>query len=129
MLSMHGAIASAFVVAAAGAQPACDLTKSGEEICDGFCNFECSLYNASAGETGEPMNVTLYRITPFNTSGIINKNTGDAPGDVGFFLERKNITQQCAKDPHSFGCFLVRFLTFCLRFLLALLGLIFVTFR
>ena len=52
------------------------------------------------------MNLTVYRITPFNTSGIRNKNTGDAPGDVGFFLSRKNITQQCAKDPHSFGCFL-----------------------
>jgi hypothetical protein len=71
-----------------------------------FCNYRCGFYNTTAGETGRPINLTVYRITPFNTSGIRNKNTGDAAGDVGFFLSRKNITQQCAKDPHSFGCFL-----------------------
>ena len=74
-----------------------------------FCNFKCAFYNASSDlptDSGKPQNITLYRITPFNVSGIVNKNTGDAPGDVGFFLERKNITQECAKDPHSFGCFL-----------------------
>ena len=47
-----------------------------------FCNFKCGLYNTTAGETGAPENLTLYRITPFNTSGIRNKNTGDAAGDV-----------------------------------------------
>ena len=74
-----------------------------------FCNFKCAFYNASSDlptDSGKPQNITLYRITPFNVSGIVNKNTGDAPGDVRFFLERKNITQECAKDPHSFGCFL-----------------------
>jgi hypothetical protein len=103
-------------VVGAGAQEqvACDLSKAREPggadaICADFCTYKCGFWNASSDlptETGKPQNITLYRITPFNVSGIINKNTGDAPGDVGFFLERKNITQQCAKDPHSFGCFL-----------------------
>lgn len=101
LLLLAGAPAIAQAVA-----PACDLTKSGDEVCADFCNYKCSFYNESLGETGQPMNMTVYRITPFNTSGIRNKNTGDASGDVGFFLSRKNITQQCAKDPHSFGCFL-----------------------
>jgi hypothetical protein len=95
-------------------QVACDLSKAStregaDAVCADFCNYKCGFWNASSSEpteSGKPQNITLYRITPFNVSGIINKNTGDAPGDVGFYLERKNITQQCAKDPHSFGCFL-----------------------
>ena len=33
-------------------------------------------------------------------------DTGDAPGDIGFLLSKKNLTQQCARDPTDFGCFL-----------------------
>ena len=62
--------------------------------------------NTSLGETGEPFNKTLWRWTPKNVTGIKNKDTGDAPGDISFYLARKNLTQQCARDPTSFGCFL-----------------------
>ena len=27
-------------------------------------------------------------------------------GDIGFFLSKKNLTQECARDPTDFGCFL-----------------------
>lgn len=117
VLAMMRAIALpllGFAGVGAQEQVACDLSKANQPggadaICADFCNYKCGFWNASSDlptETGKPQNITLYRITPFNVSGIVNKNTGDAPGDVGFYLERKNITQQCAKDPHSFGCFL-----------------------
>jgi len=50
--------------------------------------------------------VTLYRITPPNVTGIKNKDTGDAHGDISFWLSKKNLTAQCARDPTGFGCFL-----------------------
>ena len=96
-------------VAAKAAPPVpCDTSgaKSDDEICDDFCNYRCGFFDLAKGESGRSQNVTVYRITPANTTGIRNKNTGDAIGDVDFYLERKNLTQQCAKDPNSFGCFL-----------------------
>jgi hypothetical protein len=84
--------------------PACDLTKSGDDFCDDFCNYRCGFYNASAGETGQPHNITVYRITPANVTGVLNKNTADAPGDVTFVISKKNQTQQCLHDPQSMGC-------------------------
>ena len=77
-----------------------------QQICDDFCNDKCSFYNASLGETGQPFNKTVWRWTPRNTTGIKNKDTGDAPGDISFFLSKKNLTQYCAKDPTGWGCFL-----------------------
>merc|ERR1711968_199606 len=84
--------------------PACDLNRPGHEFCADFCDGKCSFYNVSAGETGEPMNITMYRITPRNVTGLVNKNTADAPGDITFVISKKNITQQCLKHPESLGC-------------------------
>lgn len=52
------------------------------------------------------MNITVYRITPANVTGLENKNTGDSIGDINFFLMRKNMTMECAADPNGWGCFL-----------------------
>lgn len=93
-------------LAAKGVQPPCDLSKSGDEMCADFCNYKCSFYNSSMDADGSIKNKTLYRITPPNVTGIKNKDTGDAPGDISFWLSKKNLTQQCARDPTSFGCFL-----------------------
>ena len=82
------------------------MSRPAGEVCEDFCTSKCSFYNESLGETGQPTNITVYRITPKNTTGIQNKDTGDAPGDISFYLARKNLTQQCARDPTSFGCFL-----------------------
>lgn len=96
----------ALVLPVASIQRACDISQPAAEVCEDFCTSKCSFFNATAGERGHPTNITLYRITPKNVTGIQNKNTGDAPGDVSFFLGRKNITQRCAMHPASFGCFL-----------------------
>ena len=96
----------ALVLPVASIQQACDISQPAAQVCEDFCTSKCSFYNASAGETGQPTNITLYRITPKNVTGIQNKNTGDAPGDVSFFLGKKNIAQRCAQNPTSFGCFL-----------------------
>jgi len=89
-----------------GRAPPCNLSESGPKVCDDFCNYRCSFYNASKGEDGSPRKITLYRMTPRNVTGIRNKDTGDAPGDVTFFLGKKNLTKMCAKNPTTFGCFL-----------------------
>jgi len=84
----------------------CDVSKGAAEVCDDFCNYRCSFFNMSLGEDGGVKNLTLYRMTPKNATGIRNKDTGDAHGDVTFFLSKKNLTQLCAQHPTQFGCFL-----------------------
>ena len=97
---------STLYTAALAAQQQCDLSKPAAHVCDSFCNYQCSFFNTSLGETGAPSNITLYRLTPKNVTGIQNKDTGDAPGDISFLLSRKNLTQECALDPKGWGCFL-----------------------
>ena len=80
--------------------------RSYQQECDDFCNYKCSFFNESLGEHGTPQTMTMYRLTPKNTTGIKNKDTGNAPGDITFFLSKKNLVKQCAIDPTSFGCFL-----------------------
>lgn len=93
------------VALAAAAAPACDVTRPAKEVCADFCSYKCGFYNASS-ETGRPQNVTLIRLTPRNVTGIRNKDTGDALGDLQFYLMQKNLTQECAQDPDGHGCFL-----------------------
>jgi hypothetical protein len=104
MVRCFAIAAAGFVAAASAVAPACDLTKTGAEYCDDFCNNRCGFYNTSAGETGMPQNITIYRITPANVTGVTNKNTADAPGDITFVISKKNVTQQCLHDPHGMGC-------------------------
>jgi hypothetical protein len=80
--------------------------RSYQQECDDFCLGKCSFFNTSLGEHGHAENLTLYRLTPVNVTGIRNKDIGDAPGDVSFFLSKKNLTQKCAVDPSGWGCFL-----------------------
>mmetsp|Transcript_36075 Transcript_36075/g.103813 ORF Transcript_36075/g.103813 Transcript_36075/m.103813 type:complete len:460 (-) Transcript_36075:108-1487(-) len=108
----RGAAAAAASLAAgvglllpAAALPPCDVTKSGDDICDDFCSYRCSFYNHTAGERPGPRNITLYRLTPANVTGIRNKNTGDPNGDVGYWLGKKNTSLMCAQEPSAFGCF------------------------
>jgi len=94
-----------FCAVAAAVAPPCDVEhQSGDAVCASFCNYECGFYNASHGERGQPVNLTVYRLTPKNVSGLLNKNTGDAPGDVSFVLSKKNLTQHCLHYPDGLGC-------------------------
>mmetsp|Transcript_151207 Transcript_151207/g.262009 ORF Transcript_151207/g.262009 Transcript_151207/m.262009 type:complete len:450 (-) Transcript_151207:98-1447(-) len=86
--------------------PPCNLSRSFDEVCADFCDYKCGFYNVSAGDNGRIKRRTIYRLTPPNVTGIQNKDTGDAPGDISFWLSKKNLTQQCAIDPTGFGCFL-----------------------
>eukprot|EP00928_Gymnodinium_smaydae_P026092 TRINITY_DN2058_c0_g1_i2.p1 TRINITY_DN2058_c0_g1~~TRINITY_DN2058_c0_g1_i2.p1 ORF type:complete len:678 (-),score=68.43 TRINITY_DN2058_c0_g1_i2:33-2018(-) len=92
------------LVASASAIPPCNLSKQADDMCEDFCNYRCGLYNSSAGDTGRRQNLTLYRLTPTNVTGLQNKNTGDAPGDIGYWLTTKNLTRMCARDPEAHGC-------------------------
>ena len=98
---------SLLAVMAAAGKPACDLTQSGDTYCASFCAGECGFYNSTiggAGDRGEPFNMTVYRITPANVTGLLNKNSADAPGDISFVISKKNLTQQCLHAPQSIGC-------------------------
>jgi hypothetical protein len=95
----------ALLFGALAVQPACDLSLPSSDVCEAYCTNQCAFYNATT-ETGSPQNLTLYRITPANVTGVENKNTGDPIGDVNFFLERKNLTLECAANPSEWGCFL-----------------------
>ena len=101
MLLCFGLLA---VVGSSAPAPMCDLNKSGDEFCADFCEGKCGFYNTSWGETGKPINITLYRVTPHNVTGIVNKNSADAPGDITFVIANKNLTQQCLHDPTGQGC-------------------------
>ena len=61
-----------------------------EEVCTRFCSGECAFLNVTAGDTGLPELKTLYRVTPWNVTSIINKDTGDPAGDIFFYLQNKN---------------------------------------
>ena len=82
--------------------PACD--RSDRKICDSFCAGKCGAYNTSLGEKGTPQNITVYRITPKNVTGVSNKNTADPAGDISFVITKKNVTQTCLHCTDCQGC-------------------------
>ena len=82
--------------------PACD--RSNRKICDSFCAGKCGAYNTSLGEKGTPQNITVYRITPKNVTGVSNKNTADPAGDISFVITKKNVTQTCLHCTDCQGC-------------------------
>jgi hypothetical protein len=67
-------------------QPPCD--------CKSFCAGSCSI-NATA-----PANKTFYRMTPLHTLGVVDKNTGDAPGDTSYVIARRTAAYDC-KQPEN----------------------------
>ena len=73
--------------------------------CADFCAGRCSFYNASK-ETPTPKNLTLYRLTPRNVTDLVDHDTGDPPGDIGFFLSEKSLHAECLRDPDNIACFL-----------------------
>jgi hypothetical protein len=50
--------------------------------CETFCDYKCSI------NTTKPHNVSLFRMTPAGVLDLVNKNTGDDAGDVGFVISR-----------------------------------------
>ena len=48
--------------------------------CAGLCPYR---YNMSTNGT---VNLTVYRTTPWNVTDLVNHDTGDAAGDIGFMI-------------------------------------------
>ena len=49
--------------------------------CDDFCSGKCAMAGGGMRE-----NRTVYRVTPYNVSGLADKDTGDVAGDLFFRL-------------------------------------------
>ena len=75
-------------------------------VCKAFCSNKCSFYNSSDNETPTRENITIYRISPKNVTDLANHDTGDAPGDIGFFLSEKALKAECERNPTDIACFL-----------------------
>ena len=77
--------------------PECAGTHQCADFCAGLCAFPGSGRGAH--------NATVYRITPREVAAsLAHKNSGDAPGDIAFFLSRVNLPQLCRADPSYKGC-------------------------
>ena len=57
-----------------------------------------------AREVSGVRNVTVYRLTPSNYTGLINLNSGDASGDLGFGLWELLWPMDCKNKAQEVGC-------------------------
>ena len=106
MLLAAGAVAA---LAAGGAAP-CPTNAPKHPgtaaSCAAFCSGQCSYHPDYAPM--KPTNLTAYRLTAAKMLkyGIGNKDTGDAAGDVGFYMSRFMSLVNCAPPWTAHGCFL-----------------------
>ena len=57
------------------------------------------------GDGGRPTkNITVYRVTPVNLTGIADRNTGDAAGDIFFTLYVAIAPVYCRTNPLDSIC-------------------------
>jgi hypothetical protein len=49
-------------------------------------------------------NLTVYRVTPHNYSGLANMNSGDAAGDAYFALYELTFPLYCKQMPNDSSC-------------------------
>ena len=54
-----------------------------------------------AGVDARLLNLTIYRVTPINYTGVTNMDTGDAAGDVMFGLNQLLLPQLCPKATNT----------------------------
>jgi hypothetical protein len=76
------------------------------ENCAKFCSGACPYHPDYS--PGKPVNLTLFRLTANKMLplGAGNKDTGDAPGDVGFYMQRFMQLVNCTPPWTRHGCFL-----------------------
>ena len=102
--------------------PEASVDDAGECSCTDFCSGQCAFNpkpkkpNASllqrATKSG-PFLEAVYRFTPQGVVELSGKNTGDAAGDLAFFLSRRALTERCAIEPGDLRCFLAPVHTLC----------------
>eukprot|EP00041_Stephanoeca_diplocostata_P023661 m.586547 g.586547 ORF g.586547 m.586547 type:complete len:188 (-) comp22345_c1_seq10:573-1136(-) len=76
----------------------------GFDNCKGFCAGFCP-YRSNISQIGT-QNMTVYRMTPYNVTDLVDHNSGDAAGDMGFFLERYLAGNNCTPPYNTHNCFL-----------------------
>ena len=100
---------------AASAAPACPTNPpmannnaSCEAFCAGRCAYHPDFMPDGQPSAGAPTNLTVYRLTAEKMLkyGVGNKDTGDAAGDVGFYMGRFMSLVDCKPPWTSHGCFL-----------------------
>ena len=75
--------------------------------CDEWCNTTCSWAppNGSvAVHNGTAQQMIVYRMTPRNLTDLLNKDTGDASGDVAFTLMELAMPMKCRHEPTNSDC-------------------------
>mmetsp|Transcript_9027 Transcript_9027/g.27321 ORF Transcript_9027/g.27321 Transcript_9027/m.27321 type:complete len:309 (-) Transcript_9027:218-1144(-) len=99
-----GSTMAAAVVLSAGSLAHPLAPQCGYEDCAAFCSGECPLRpNISKPGTED---LTVYRMTPYNVSGILQHDTGDAAGDMGFLLAKFLRDSRCSPPYDTHECFL-----------------------
>ena len=78
--------------------------------CAAFCSGKCPWHSGAFGQnpTNGNQNLTVYRLTgnELLPLGASNKDTGDAAGDLGFYLGRYPRLVRCRPPYETYGCFL-----------------------
>ena len=75
------------------------------EHCALFCNGTCPYH--PDWSPMRPENLTVYRLTPANVTGLAQRDTGDAGGDAGFYAGMMLVHLESCEPPYtSWGCFL-----------------------
>ena len=62
------------------------------------------LFAAPVAAAPSPKNLTVYRVTPHNYSGLTNMNSGDAAGDAYFALYELTFPLYCQQMPGDSSC-------------------------
>lgn len=70
--------------------------------CSEFCAGTCKATN-----NGRPEQLTMYRLTPGNVTGVADKDTGGSAGDLGFVFQRLPELARCTEaEANTNDCFL-----------------------
>jgi hypothetical protein len=75
--------------------------------CAAWCAGTCDSFPRPPGvvvNAGSTESVTVFRMTPRNLTDLLDKNTGDALGDIMFTLYEDTVPMRCAQDPSSKAC-------------------------
>jgi hypothetical protein len=96
-------VAAALVVttAASLAPPPLPVCASCEDYCAGRCALAGPSLLSGAPNPRTLQNLTVYRMTAANVSGLANKNTGDAPGDLVFNMGERGVPMVCRHETGS----------------------------
>lgn len=93
-LQLAAAMSALLLGCAAGLDANCSCT----EFCAGTC---------AATNRGTPHQLTMYRLTPGNVTGLADKDTGGSAGDLGFVFQRLSALARCSEgEANTNECFL-----------------------